>query len=312
LNWEGVDATVLADLVTIVSSFVPPALAQRLRSTGNVSLAEHRPVTSMFVQFEFAGDEDDSSAIETAEMGRQLQRYYEWAVAVVTRFGLDNARVNRVLTGDKGNQLHIMFGAPVAPDAPDQAVRCALALQREQPAYIASQKIGLTVGKVFSGPVGATARREYTVVGDVVNLSARLMQICQPGGIWTDEVTANRTQQWIDYTALSPVQLKGKQDAIVPYEATTARTTTTQLHAFLDRWQRPLIGREKETDLLLGGMDGALRGVGGIAAISGPTGTGKSRLLAEGIRYWLASGGRGLLGVCYQHLSDSPYAPWQV
>ena len=181
LNWSEYDELAMLRLIAATSPFVPAALHSRLTETGSSEMAEHRPVTSLFVQFSFVGDDDDSSAIETAEMGRQLQAYYEWANNIVDRYGLENGRVNRVLTGDKGNQLHIMFGAPIAPDAPDQALRCALALLREKPDFIASQKVGLAVGKVFAGPVGSESRREYTVVGDVVNLSARLMQVCVLG-----------------------------------------------------------------------------------------------------------------------------------
>jgi class 3 adenylate cyclase len=88
---------------------------------------------------------------------------------------------------------------------------CALALQRERPDYVVSQRIGLAAGKVFAGPVGSASRREYTVVGDVVNLSARLMQVCEDGAVITDEPTAQRVRDLIAFAELPPVQVKGKQ-----------------------------------------------------------------------------------------------------
>ncbi|MCA9927663.1 MAG: AAA family ATPase [Anaerolineales bacterium] len=310
-TWSGYDDATLAQMVNDISPFVPDALHSRLTQTGSAEIAEHRPVTSMFVQFAFVGDEDNSSAITTAEMGRQLQAYYQWANDVVARYGLENARVNRVLTGDKGNQLHIMFGAPIAPDAPEQALRCALALLREKPGFIAEQKIGLAVGKVFSGPVGSDSRREYTVVGDVVNLSARLMQVCAPNQVWTNVETANRTRQWIEFEAQSEVQLKGKQAAVTPYQAVKERISTSQMQAYLDRWERPLFGRDQELAQLVADMDAALTGDGRMMVLSGPTGVGKSRILGYGTRYWLDQGGIGLLGVCQQHTSDMPFTPWR-
>lgn len=311
LNWSHYDETACANLARFVAPFIPPTLYQRLISPDLEILAEHRPVTSMFVQFDFAGDKDFSSAIETAEMGQMLQTYYLWASGVVARFGSENGRVNRVLTGDKGNQLHIMFGAPVAPDAPDQAIRCALALQRERPEFIAAQRIGLAVGKVFAGPVGADARREYTVVGDFVNLSARLMQVCSNEQVLTDVVTAERCGNLLEFAALDPIQVKGKQFAIHPYRALADQPTVTQLQAYFGRWERPFIGREEELDLLLGSMDIAQYGVGSMVAISGDAGVGKTRLLAEGVEYWLSVGGLGLVGICHPHTADTPYAPWQ-
>ncbi|MEZ4590650.1 MAG: adenylate/guanylate cyclase domain-containing protein [Chloroflexota bacterium] len=311
LNWPAYDDAAQRRLAEVILPFVPPALYQRLIATGATEMAEHRPVTTIFVQFDYKNRQDDSSAIETADLGQQLQQYYEWACAVVSRFGQENARVNRVLTGDKGNQLHIMFGAPVAPDAPEQALRCLLALQREKPSFIAAQRIGVSVGKVFAGPVGSSARREYTVVGDVVNLSARLMQVCEPGMIMTDQITAERTRQVIECEPLPPIHLKGKQTAVTPHLVQRDRAATTLMKAYVDRWERPLVGRDDELDLLLGGMDAALRGIGGAAAVFGGTGVGKSRLLADGVRHWLANDGLGLIGVCYPHTNDTPYSPWR-
>jgi class 3 adenylate cyclase/predicted ATPase len=309
--WETYSEDDLKRLVEAITPFVPKALLDRLVQTGSANLAEHRPVTSLFVQFDFIGDDDSSSAIETAEMGRQLQIYYQWANGVVARYGIDNARVNRVLTGDKGNQLHIMFGAPIAPDAPEQALRCAWALVREKPDFIASQKIGLTVGKVFAGPVGSESRREYTVVGDVVNLSARLMQACTPNAVWTNEQTVNRTRQWIEFEQLPSVKLKGKETAVTPYQLTGERLTTSQLQAYLDRWDRPLFGRDHELEMLIESMNAALHGKGGVAALFGPTGAGKSRLLAYAARHWLDNGGMGMLGVGQQHTIETPFNPWR-
>ncbi len=311
LRWSHIAPDDYPRLAAVAPAFVHRALARRLLTSGADNLAEHRPVSSLFVQFDFVGDEDESSAINTAVMGQQLQAYYEWACGVVARFGVENGRVNRVLTGDKGNQLHIMFGAPVAPDGPDQAMRCALALQREKPAFIARQRMGLAVGKVFAGPVGSAARQEYTVVGDVVNLSARLMQICGDGQVFTDEATAARLRQWFEFDTLPVVRLKGKQIAITPHVPTGERATATQLQAFINRWERPLVGRETELEQLQTAMNRALAGQGGVAALSGATGVGKSRLTAVAAQHWLAAGGLGLLGVSYPHTADTPYSLWR-
>lgn len=311
LNWEAVTEEGWQRLTAVAPAFVHRAVVQRLLAGSATSLAEHRPVTSLFVQFDFAGDEDDSSAIETAVMGQQLQQYYQWAGAMVARFGQTNARVNRVLTGDKGNQLHIIFGAPVAPDAPEQAIRCALALQREKPAFIARQRIGLAVGKVFAGPVGSAARQEYTVVGDVVNLSARLMQICTAGQVFTSAATAGRTRQWLEFKTLPAVQLKGKQIAVIPYVPLKERAAATQFQSFVTRWERPLVGREAELARLQAAMDRALAGEGQILAVVGATGAGKSHLLAAAVQHWVGHQGTGFLGVSYPHTAEMPYSLWR-
>ncbi|RMG96623.1 MAG: hypothetical protein D6706_10005 [Chloroflexi bacterium] len=303
IDWETADAMTLDNLIEAAASFIPPSIYQRLLSGNTMGMADHRPVTTLFVQFTLADSTEK-------EAGHYLQAYYQWARHLIARFGAENAHLNRVLTGDKGNQLHIIFGAPVAPDTPEQAILCALALQRERPDFVTTQQIGMAVGKVFAGPVGSEARREYTVVGDVVNLSARLAQMCPDGMVWTDALTAERVAETIEFRQLPPVHLKGKQQAIVPYQPRREQLAT-QVQAFLDRWERPFVGRSAELDTLFGGMDLALRGIGGMAVIVGPTGVGKSRLVAEGMRYWLDAHGMVLLGVCYPHTTDVPLSPWQ-
>lgn len=312
LQWSRYDEADFERLIKTAIPYIPTLLNLRLQEIGVAEMADHRPVTSLFVQFQFKGDKEDGSAIESMQMGQRLQAYYQWAVSVVRRFGAENGRVNRVLTGDKGNQLHIMFGAPVAPDAPEQALRCAMALLREQPDMVAHQKIGVAVGKVFAAPVGSPTRREYTVVGDVVNLSARLMQICPPGEVLTNQTTMTRTRQWLEFEPLPPRYLKGKQEKITPYKIVDDRTASSQIQSYVERWKRPLFGRDSEIEKLVGLLDRALAGQGSVLTLSGNTGTGKSRLLAYGINHWLAEGGTGLLGVCLQHTVDIPYAPWRA
>ncbi|MCA9933632.1 MAG: tetratricopeptide repeat protein [Ardenticatenaceae bacterium] len=303
LDWAVYGEADLQRFVDLIPPFIPPALYQRLTTPGLEVLAEHRPVTSLFVQFDFAANEGEG-------MGQQHQDYYTWACQIVARFGHLNGRVNRVLTGDKGNQLHIMFGAPVAPDAPEQAIRCALALQHERPDFIAAQHIGLCTGKVFAGPVGAASRHEYTVVGDVVNLSARLAQACATGDVLTDAATAERVENVLEFETLPPQKMKGKQADVIPYRALSDRSAQVQLQAYFDI-ERPLIGRDAEMELLQVGLDAASKGFGGLAAVIGGAGVGKTRLLGEMVQRWQTAGGLPLMGVCHPHTADTPYGPWR-
>lgn len=312
LDWTAYDKPALARLGTAVRPFIPTAVVDRLTTTGG-SLAEHRPASNIFIQVDFIppSQADSDQPGEAAEIARQLQDYYLWVVQVIRRFGGINAHLSRVLTGDKGNQLHIIFGAPIAPDAPVQAVRCALALQAEQPPFVAAQRIGVTVGKLFAGPLGAPARQEYAVAGAVVNLAARLMQTAPDGKVLLDETTANRVSRWLHLRALEPVKLKGFHDPVTPIQA-VGEHSETQLQNYLEQWARPLVGRTAESELLHDKLKAAFTGRGGTAAIYGATGVGKSHLLAAGMRYWLGLGGEGLLGICFRHTADTPYAPWRA
>ena len=90
-----------------------------------------------------------------------------------------------------------------------------------------------------AAPVGADLRHEYTIVGDVVNLSARLAQVCEAGQVFTDSNTAVRVSEHIDFTPLPPVKLKGKQDAIIPYCVKGERIKARRLQDYFGTWDKP-------------------------------------------------------------------------
>lgn len=303
LFWEAYEQPALIRLITAVPAFIPPSLFERLQDRSSQSISEHRSATSMFVQFE-------GIDFTAPTAGEQLQAYYQWAWQMVQRYGGPNSRVNRILMGDKGNQLHILFGAPVAPDAPEQALRCALAMQQRRPDFIRCQRIGLTAGRVFAGAVGSLNRREYTVVGRMVNLSARLTQICPPDGILVDAETAVRVQPHIISKPLPPMELKGHREPVSIFQVLGEQTAVTQAQARFQQWQQPPVGRDEELKQLYERMTTALVGKGGLVAIHGSYGSGQMPFLAAGVRHWLEAGGHALVGVCQQHTSDVPYAPW--
>ena len=304
LHWEVYGTEPLRYLARAAALFVPPALVARLQQNDMVAVAEHRPITSIFVRFEGIDYEADGA-------GEQLQIYYEWARRVVTGFGGANSRVNRVLMGDKGSHLHIIFGAPVAPHTPEKAVRCALALQAQKPAFIRQQFVGVASGRAFACAVGSQGRREYTVIGQVVNLSARLMVLCAAGEVLVDETTAKEVKGQIPTRVMPAMTMKGWSTPVPVYLVSEVEVGQTQLQARFAR-QRPPLGRREELSTLLRKMDEALAKNGNVVAISGALGSGQEQLLAAGVLHWLNMGGEGHVGICQPHTKERPLAPWQM
>ena len=80
--------------------------------------------------------------------------------------------------GDKGSYLYAAFGAPIAhEDDARRAVVTALTLQKPPEAldFIDPVQIGISRGTMRAGMYGGTTRHTYGVLGDDVNLAARLM-----------------------------------------------------------------------------------------------------------------------------------------
>src|SRR5207249_12059585 len=77
-------------------------------------------------------------------------------------------------------------------------------------------RVGVNTGDVVAGAVGDG----YTVIGDTVNVAARLQAAGRPGSVTVGEATYRATREAIEYTTLEPLQLKGKAEPVPAWEAT--------------------------------------------------------------------------------------------
>jgi class 3 adenylate cyclase/tetratricopeptide (TPR) repeat protein len=206
---------------------------------------------------------------------RALQRLGE----EVDRYG---GRVDKFI----GDNVMAVFGAPVShEDDPERAVRAGLAMQRamdEINADIADRadasfllRVGINSGEVLAGRVGG----DYTVMGDPVNVAARLQAAARPGSVTVGEITHRLTQGAIEYEELEPLVLKGKSEPVPAWEAVRVAVETPTRIA---RASTPLIGREDESELLNSIFSRVVReDRPHLVTVMGQAGVGKSRLLRE-------------------------------
>lgn len=146
---------------------------------------ELRDVTVLFV--DLRGYTTYAEAHSPAEVVDMLNRFFGAVVAVVNREG---GWVNKF----EGDAAMCIFGAPQdQPDHRQRALRCAAALPRRLAAEAGplSAGIGVASGEVLAGFVGTAERFEYTVIGDVVNVAARLCESAkaEPAGVLAAEST---------------------------------------------------------------------------------------------------------------------------
>jgi class 3 adenylate cyclase len=102
-----------------------------------------------------------------------------------------------------------LFGAPIARRTALRAAQAALALRGSLP-HVQSVSCGLTCDRLFAATVGSPMRRAYAIIGDSVNLAARLMSRARPDEILADvRALARWPTRWPGLRS-NPIRVKGK------------------------------------------------------------------------------------------------------
>ncbi|HYL52317.1 MAG TPA: adenylate/guanylate cyclase domain-containing protein, partial [Acidimicrobiia bacterium] len=139
-------------------------------------------------------------------------------------------------------------------------------------------RVGVNRGPVFAGDVGPHYRRTYTVMGDTVNLAARLMAAAAPGHVVATASVVDRAVGFAS-TALPPMRVKGKRAPVEAYEVGAAHARRSSDQG--DVVELPFVGRQTELAQLERFLEDARAGEGAFVRVAGPAGIGKSRLLSE-------------------------------
>ncbi len=164
-------------------------------------------------------------------------------------------------------------------------------------------RVGVNRGPVFAGDVGPHYRRTYTVMGDTVNLAARLMAAAAPRRV---VATASVLDLAVDFASspLPPMRVKGKRAPVEAYEVGAAHARRSADSA--DAVELPFVGREAELAQLEKFLADARAGEGVSVRIAGPAGIGKSRLIEE-LRA-RAPETRSIRATCEAYDVSTPYA----
>lgn len=302
LDWSQLDPQQRKLAEQALQCYIPGAIKARLDDPADW-LAELRRITILFIGIGGIDYEADNAS-------SRLQNFLQGVQEVTYRY---EGSLGKVAIDDKGTVLLILFGAPPLfhEDDSTRAMACALSLQTVARERHLRMAIGITEGSIFAGPVGAPSRREYTVIGDAVNLAARLMEYGHDGWIVVNERVKIKAGNQFITEDLGQISLKGKTTSLPAYLVKGERGVQDEI---LNRYllhEDPLVGRKSELEQIRRMTSRARQGKRQLLLLQGELGIGKSRLAAEMVREWMIERGVGYGSKCMSYGQEIPYQGWR-
>ncbi len=306
--------------IQALALFLPPGLMDKisLEPERIVIGGEYRPVTVFFANFYGINEIIHALGKEhSAEITAILNAHFTTMRQIIARYG---GVVNKVDTYAIGHRIMALFGAPRAHiDDPERAVRAALEMQDAMASFAElhtscgtfclKQRVGINTGLVFAGNVGSLIRQEYSVMGDEVNLAARLMAVATEGQVIISQSTARQSGSAFLLQEQEPVHVKGKSLAVHNYQVLGLLDTQRRKDHLRER--HPMIGRDDEWKAIQSVTDLSLTGETHVLTIVGDVGMGKSRLIEEMMTY--GTDEHRILSIsaaCPSFGRHTPYLPW--
>lgn len=266
--------------------FVPSVVAESILHDQERLSGERREIAVLFadaVNFTHL-----SASLDAESVFNLINDLLGRLIACVHRYG---GLVDK-FTGDG---LMAVFGAPVAHENnAEMAVRAALDMQRAADEFTPIAKaqlgapleirIGIHSGPAIAGILGTAEQAAYTVIGDTVNMAARLEALATPGNILVSGQVYTRTQPFFEFQTMEATFIKGVDQPVVTYQVTGKRIAPEAARG-IRGVSSIFLGHEAELAELRERLaDFVGHRAGQRIIVCGEAGMGKSRLVSE----WLA------------------------
>jgi class 3 adenylate cyclase/tetratricopeptide (TPR) repeat protein len=301
LNWRKPRCEPIETVSRAVSShadvnrWVPSALCEFLQAA--TPEPEHRIVSVGFIRF------CDVDRTVTSE-GPAVAASRIAQTMTIIQEAADDEGVTFLATdiNEDGGKVILVAGAPVARE--DDEGRLLRTMRRIVDAAPPLElHIGVNQGHVFAGEIGTRYRATYTIIGDTVNLAARLAAAAPANAIYATTSILDNTGILFDSEPIEPFHVKGKEQPVHAYsvgDAIGERAVDTE-------GELPFVGRDGELSQVTKAIFDTSDGKGTVLTIVGETGSGKSRLVREACL--ICSAVRAISIRSEPYGASSPYRP---
>jgi adenylate cyclase len=204
--------------------FLSPQVTSRILATsdslgGEIAAPEEKQVSILFA--DIVGFTSMSEKMTASQVALLLNDYLSRMTDVIFRY---EGTLDKYI----GDAIMAVFGAPLdMPDHASRAIKAALEMQERLVEFNADRKegpqlrirIGINSGKAVAGEIGSVNKKEYTVLGDTVNIASRLeSSVAKPGMLVVGENTHSQVAGQFQCRSLGSFTLKGKEKEVNVYE----------------------------------------------------------------------------------------------
>lgn len=192
--------------LNVIRRYIPSAVFKQIEGGTLEYVNEMRNISTIFISGSGVDVSTDDGAVVAHELMVQIQKACYSHEGTLNKFVID----------DKGMLFLLVFGLPplVHTDDSTRAVLSCFDMVKVFERFQLLGRFGITTGRSYCGVCGSAQRMEYTVLGDPVNLSARLMANAPHGGILADEATSRVCTREIVFEELPAIKVKGKANPI--------------------------------------------------------------------------------------------------
>ena len=286
LNTRGAasdELTTALEAVRRLRRFIPPVVADRILSDQEQLRGEHREVTVLFA---------DAVSFTHLSASLDAESVFNLINDLLGRLVNCIRRYDGMVDKFTGDGLMAVFGAPNAHENdPELAVRAALDMQkatgefepiaRAQLGAPLQIRIGIHSGLAVAGIIGTQEQAAYTVIGETVNLAARLQSIARPGYVLVSEQVHRQTHALFNFQPAGTIPIKGIDQPLAVYEAVGERAEPLPTRGIAGV-SSIFLGHDEELRQLRAQLSAFLDDRHGrLVVVQGEAGMGKSRLVHE-------------------------------